>query len=283
VEKTKLKTEKDRNLLKREREILISVDHPFILKLVRSFKDEDNVYFLTELVTGGELLDVLDHLDRLNRYQTQFYLGSIAVALEYLHEKLIVYRDLKPENVMVDAHGFVKLIDFGAAKKVDSATDKNYTLLGTPQFMAPEMVLSQGYTSAADMWAMGVCMHEFMLGRLPFDGKDQLSIFKAIVSKKAVKIPEDVLNDDDARDLLTRLLLKNPEARMQPTSSGYREFRNHAFFSDFHWGNLIGWKAKPPLIPKQKKFEDDDEQKWLSEPLKAAVGTSTPGDWDEHF
>lgn len=259
VERARLKTEKDRNLLRREREILIAVDHPFILKMVRSFKDALCVYFLTELVTGGELLDILDQMDTLNRYQTQFYLGSVVVAFEYLHDKCIAYRDLKPENVLLDGDGYVKLIDFGAAKKLDGPMEKSYTLLGTPQFMAPEMVLSQGYTPAADVWAIGICMHEFMVGYLPFDGKDQISIFKQIVSKNPLRIPEN-LDDVDARELMARLLQKSPDARIQPTAGGYRELKGHPFFSDFSWTGLIARELRPPVIPKkvERSHGDDD-------------------------
>eukprot|EP00918_Siedleckia_nematoides_P041252 GHVU01089583.1.p1 GENE.GHVU01089583.1~~GHVU01089583.1.p1 ORF type:complete len:894 (+),score=151.92 GHVU01089583.1:192-2873(+) len=124
-----------------EREILAENDHPFIIKLVRTFRDQQFVYFLTELVTGGELYDAIRRLGLLDRTSAQFYLGSIVLAIECLHERHIAYRDLKPENLLLDAQGYIKLIDFGCAKKLQSG--KSYTMVGTPHYMAPEVILGE--------------------------------------------------------------------------------------------------------------------------------------------
>ncbi len=171
--------------------------------MVRTYKDNTHLYFLLELVTGGDLLDVLENLGLLGRTQTQFYLGNLVLVLEYLRDQWIVYRDLKPENVMLDQRGYVKLIDFGLARKLDSREGRTYTLVGTAQFMAPEVALGKGFSTYADTWALGVCAFEFMVGRLPFgeDTDNQLEIFREILRKEP-RVPRWL--HEDARDLTLR-------------------------------------------------------------------------------
>eukprot|EP00418_Pyrodinium_bahamense_P079416 CAMPEP_0179068150 /NCGR_PEP_ID=MMETSP0796-20121207/29857_1 /TAXON_ID=73915 /ORGANISM="Pyrodinium bahamense, Strain pbaha01" /LENGTH=693 /DNA_ID=CAMNT_0020765203 /DNA_START=15 /DNA_END=2096 /DNA_ORIENTATION=- len=248
-------TDHDRNLVQRERAILQLIDHPFCLKLVRSFKDANCVYFLTELVTGGELLDALDHIGVLDLNQAQFYLGSLIVVFEYIHEKNVVYRDLKPENVLLDQGGFVKLIDFGAARRLDSPSQKCYTLLGTPHFMAAEMVVGNGYGMQADIWALGVCLYEFMVGRLPFDGDKPVAIFKQVASSEPVWVPEDL--EPPAADMIRWLLRKDPSERPQTTAPGYKAVREHPFFRGFSFEALINRSVTPPMVPQGEQYSED--------------------------
>jgi cGMP-dependent protein kinase len=248
-------SEQDRGLVQRERAILKLIDHPFCLKLVRSFKDPNCVYFLTELVTGGELLDALDRLDVLNQPQAQFYLGSLLCVFDYIHEKNIIYRDLKPENVLLDQDGFVKLIDFGAARKLDSPAQKCYTLLGTPHFMASEMIIGHGYGMSADVWAMGVCLYEFTVGRLPYDGDTPVAIFRQVASKKAVWVPEDL--EPPTADMLRWLLQKDPADRVQAGPKGYRDMREHPFFQGFDFDGLINRTIKPPCVPQGEQYSEN--------------------------
>ena len=125
-----------------ERNVLLQLDHPLIMKLVKTFKDDERLYFLTEFVQGQDLFDVLRHLGLLKSNDSAFYTACVCLILEHLHDRNIIYRDLKPENIMVDADGFPKLIDFGTAKIVERRT---YTIVGTPHYMAPEIILGRGY------------------------------------------------------------------------------------------------------------------------------------------
>jgi cGMP-dependent protein kinase len=159
VSKTKAEKYKVQDNLVSEREILLAIEHPMILKLVKTFRDQKRVYYLTELIQGIDLFDALRDLNILNERQAMFYSGCLILALEHLYERSIIHRDLKPENVMVDSEGYPKLIDFGTAKIIERRT---YTIIGTPHYMAPEAILGRGYNHTVDIWAIGVMLFEFV-------------------------------------------------------------------------------------------------------------------------
>ena len=148
-----------------EKGILLKIDHPFIVKLVKTLKDEKFVYFLMDYIKGKELFDVIREIDTMNKSQTLFYGGSIMLAVRYLHQRKFVYRDIKPENIMVTENGYIKIIDFGTAKEIN---DRTQTTMGTPHYMAPEMIFGKGYSFEVDYWAIAVCMYEFICGEVPF-------------------------------------------------------------------------------------------------------------------
>jgi serine/threonine protein kinase len=148
-----------------EKKVLQSVRHPFLLGLVTTFRDDTKLYMLTELVQGGELFSVLTRNDKLKPPAAKFYGACVVAAIEALHLGGYLYRDLKPENILIDSTGYCKLVDFGFAKKADGRT---YTLCGTPEYMAPELVLGKGYDRSADYWAIGILLYEMLVGRTPF-------------------------------------------------------------------------------------------------------------------
>ena len=165
--------------LELERRILLRVDHPFIVKLVKTLKDDRFIYFLMDYIKGKELFDIIRDIGLLNKKQTLFYGASIMLAVRYLHQRKFVFRDIKPENVMVLDNGYIKIIDFGTAKEIE---DKTKTTLGTPHYMAPEMILGKGYSFEVDYWAIAVCMYEFVCGEVPFgeNCEDTMEIYLAV-------------------------------------------------------------------------------------------------------
>eukprot|EP00917_Polyrhabdina_sp_WS-2016_P013079 GHVP01028777.1.p1 GENE.GHVP01028777.1~~GHVP01028777.1.p1 ORF type:complete len:610 (-),score=74.46 GHVP01028777.1:71-1900(-) len=264
-----------------EREILAENDHPLIIRLVRTFRNYQNLYFLTELVTGGELYEAIRKLGLLNRYQAQFYLGSIILAIEYLHERQIVYRDLKPENILLDNQGFIKLIDFGCAKKLHG---RSYTLVGTPHYMAPEVILGKGYGLTVDIWAFGICLYEFMCGPLPFgnDAEDQLEIFRDILTGK-LTFPH-YMQDQEAMSLIKRLICRLPEVRIGCSINAYKDIKSHEFFQNFEFDNIMGRSYKPPLVPKTEVYAEDTEK--MDEDLQEedhGFELKEKYDWDAEF
>ena len=165
-----------------ERNILLKVDHPFIVKLVKTLKDDNYIYYLMDYIKGKELFDVLRDIGLLNKSQAQFYIGSMMLALKYLHERNFIFRDIKPENIMVLENGFVKLIDFGAAKHIMERTS---TIIGTPQYMAPEVILGDEYSYEIDYWSVGICLYEFVYGEVPFgqDASEVIEIYSSIINE----------------------------------------------------------------------------------------------------
>lgn len=144
-----------------ERSILGAVDHPGIVNLFCTFQDNLNIYMLLEFVQGGELFSHLRRAVRFSADVTRFYAANIILVLEYLHNRNLIYRDLKPENLLLDAHGYLKVTDFGFAKYVP---DRTFTLCGTPEYLAPEIINSAGHGKAADWWAFGVLLFEMLCG-----------------------------------------------------------------------------------------------------------------------
>ena len=165
--------------LELERAILLKIDHPFIVKLVKTLKDKKYIYFLMDYIRGKELFSVIRDIGMLTKSQTLFYGASIMLAVRYLHQRKFVYRDIKPENVMVLENGYIKIIDFGTAKEIDNKTK---TTMGTPHYMAPEMIMGTGYSFEVDYWAIAVCMYEFICGEVPFGEmyEDTMDIYLAI-------------------------------------------------------------------------------------------------------
>lgn len=231
----------------REKEILAECEHPFILKLHKTFQDERNLYILTDYITGGTLdhrmgEGTVEHSKvGVQRADVVFYAGCVASALEYLHAKSIVYRDLKLENVMIDKTGYAKLIDFGFAKKVQG---KTMTFCGTPEYMAPEIVKRESYDYLVDLWSFGVLVYEMTEGVSPFFSFKKLIIFQNIRDASpffSKRFPAET------RSFAKALLQKVPGERLGANDP--KEIREHPFFQELDWNALLAKKILPPWVP----------------------------------
>jgi len=232
----------------REKQIMASIEHPFILNLVGCFQDKDFLYLLLPFNQGGELFNVVhtDQRDGLDNNASQFYAACILEALGYLHARNIVYRDMKPENALIDKHGYCIMIDFGFAKIV---VDKTYTLCGTPEYLAPEIIMSKGHDKAVDYWSFGVLIYEMLVGQSPFYlyGTDQVSLFKRIVMVK-YQCPAYV--SDEAKDVIKKLLTRRQASRFGNLSRGYLDVKEHDWFKTLDFKKLNARKLKAPWKPK---------------------------------
>lgn len=232
----------------REKQIMASIEHPFILPLNGSFQDADFLYLLLPVHQGGELFNVVHTNDRdgLDNDASQFYGACILEALGYLHARNIVYRDMKPENALIDKDGYCIMVDFGFAKIV---VDKTYTLCGTPEYLAPEIIMSKGHDKAVDYWSFGVLIYEMLVGQSPFYmyGTDQVSLFKRIVMVK-YQCPSYV--SDDAKDLLKKLLTRRQASRFGNLSRGHLDIVDHPWFKTLDFAKLNERKLKAPFKPK---------------------------------
>mmetsp|Transcript_18344 Transcript_18344/g.36525 ORF Transcript_18344/g.36525 Transcript_18344/m.36525 type:complete len:801 (+) Transcript_18344:141-2543(+) len=233
----------------REKNILSSVNHPFVVNLVTTFMDDKSLFMVIEYVQGGELFSVI-HTERRDGVpfdHARFYSACILESLAHLHERHICYRDLKPENVLVDGSGYCVLVDLGFAKIV---RDKTYTLCGTPEYLAPEIILSKGHDKGVDFWAYGVLIFELMVGRSPFYsyGSDQVSLFKRIVQVKYSFPPGGIVNDV-SQDIIQRLIVRRQANRLGCLARADIDVRDHGFFMGIESENLLEKKIQAPWVP----------------------------------
>jgi len=250
MSKAQLLQTKQTTSVLREKNVMASIEHPFIMDMVSSFQDANYVYFLLEVVQGGELFNVLhtDRRDGVPNEHAEFYGACVIRALAHLHKRSIVYRDLKPENVLVDSRGYCVVADMGFAKIV---VDKTYTLCGTPEYLAPEIIMSKGHDAGADYWAFGVLMYEMLAGQSAFYmyGTDQASLFKRIV---LVKYDFTKSFNDDLKDLITKLLIRRPANRLGKLKGGAADIENHAYFKNIDFDKLVKKEIPAPWVPAIK-------------------------------
>uniref|UniRef100_A0A7S4RK42 cGMP-dependent protein kinase n=1 Tax=Alexandrium monilatum TaxID=311494 RepID=A0A7S4RK42_9DINO len=248
----------------REWELLSDMDHPFVLHMVRTFETSSSVYILMELVTGGQLYEeVHERMGLLGRRQAQFYIASLVVILEALHNANIVYRDLKPENVMLDQRGYLKLVDFGLAKRLDEQLLRTYTLVGTPLYMAPEVIMGNGYGFGVDVWSLGVMMYEFVCGSMPFgEGLDNEHDILVAVLHEDLYFCERYA-DVAGKKLLQGLLNKDPQARLGAGVNGLEDVKSAKYFRVGVSGDLfsmiLGREVTPPVVPEGEQYSRERE------------------------
>ena len=210
-----------------------------------NFDDPKYLYFLLEYIPGGELFTLLRKKKMFPLEQAKFYIAHIITIFEYIHSKNIIYRDLKPENILITKSGYLKLTDFGFAKYLDN--DKTYTLCGTPEYLAPEIILNKGHGKPVDWWTMGILLYEMLVGIDPFSDDDPMAIYQKIVKGK-IHFPKDI--DKNAKSLIKHLLNGDTTKRFGCLKNGVKDIATHRFFDKFNWRNFVYRKMAPPFIPK---------------------------------
>ncbi|KAK2075312.1 hypothetical protein P8C59_009447 [Phyllachora maydis] len=238
-----------------ERRILADVSgHPFITNLLASFSDRDFLYLVLDYVPGGELFSYLRKFRRFDEPATRFYAAEIVLVLEYLHEQQggVAYRDLKPENLLLDASGHVKLVDFGFAKRLGSSEDdhphETYTLCGTPEYLAPEVIQNKGHTTAVDWWALGILIYEFLTGYPPFWHQNPIEIYKQIVEKSVI-FPQVPAISDAAKDIVRQLCTVDRSRRLGNISGRAGRVKAHPFFAGVDWDAVLQRRHPGPVVP----------------------------------
>ncbi|KAJ3364079.1 camp-dependent protein kinase catalytic subunit [Allomyces arbusculus] len=229
-----------------EKGILEQLDHPFLVGLHSTFQDSANLYLVLEYVNGGELFTYLRRSQRFSNNVAKFYAAEVVLAFEYMHSKDMIYRDLKPENLLLDAQGHIKITDFGFAKYVPDIT---WTLCGTPDYLAPEIIQSRGYGKAVDWYALGVLIFEMLAGYPPFYDEDPVKLYERILQCR-VKWPSHF--DPAAKDLLKRLLTTDLTKRFGNLKGGSKDIKNHKWFAGLDWHKLFMRQIPPPYVPPNR-------------------------------
>ena len=242
--------------------ILNSLDHPLIVKMVGMAQNERYIYIVMEYISGGELFTYLRTVQNLKNDDARFYAGQIVLMFEHLHSLDIAYRDLKPENLLIDITGYLKLTDFGFAKKIDGRT---YTLCGTPEYLAPEILLQKGHGKAVDWWCLGIIIYEMLVGIDPFSDDEPMAVYQNILRGK-IRFPSNF--PKDAKSLVKHLLVADLGKRYGNLKGGVKDIKDHRWFTNYPWNKILERSLAAPYVPKVKCDGDTSNYSQYPEPLE---------------
>uniref|UniRef100_A0A671XU89 Protein kinase C n=1 Tax=Sparus aurata TaxID=8175 RepID=A0A671XU89_SPAAU len=226
-----------------ERRVLsLAWENPFLTHLYCTFQTKENLFFVMEYLNGGDLMFHIQNCHKFDTHRATFYAAEIICGLQFLHSKGIIYRDLKLDNVLLDSEGHIKIADFGMCKENMQDDFRTSTFCGTPDYIAPEILLGQKYNSAVDWWSFGVLLYEMLIGQSPFHGRDEEELFQSIRTDNPV-YPRWLTKD--AKDILIKLFVREPEERLGVKGN----IRQHNFFSSTDWNALQQRQVAPPFRP----------------------------------
>jgi protein kinase A len=262
-----------------EKRLMALIDYPFIVNMMGFAKDDSYVYIIMECITGGELFTHLRRARKFTDEQAKFYGAQTGAAFAHIHSKNIIHRDLKPENILLQPNGYSKLTDFGFAKVLEPGT-RTYTLCGTPEYIAPEVLLNKGHGKPVDWWTLGILIYEMICGQPPFCDEDPMGIYQKILAGK-VYFPKYF--DKNAKALVKKLLTADLSKRYGNLKDGPLDILQHKWFSNLNFQELEEFKMPAPYKPAVKgdndvsNYEDIPDSREVSQPV---VGSQDPfTDW----
>uniref|UniRef100_A0A672JR54 Protein kinase C n=1 Tax=Salarias fasciatus TaxID=181472 RepID=A0A672JR54_SALFA len=243
-----------------KRVLALAWENPFLTHLYSTFQTKEHLFFVMEYLNGGDLMFHIQEKGRFELYRASFYSAEIICGLQFLHSKGIIYRDLKLDNVMLDHEGHIKIADFGMCKENVFGENRATTFCGTPDYIAPEILLGQKYSFSVDWWSFGVLLYEMLIGQSPFHGDNEDDLFESI-RMETPHYPRWI--NKEAKDLLERLFERDPSRRLGVVGN----IRLHPFFRVFHWQALEMREVEPPFKPKVKAPNDcsNFDREFLSE------------------
>ena len=247
LSKSKIKINKQEENSKSERDLMIELTSPFIVNIKFAFQDETKLYIVSEFLQGGDMFYHMHHSTiNFTESTVKFYIIELILAIEFLHENNVIYRDLKPENILMNSEGHIKISDFGLSKKLENQKDKAYTLCGTLQYLAPEILKNKGYDKSVDWWSLGCIYYEMLTGNLPFKtngNKINLDVFEE-------KIDFDENMNPLLINLISQLLNVNPKKRLGYGAQDAKKIKEHQYFNDVDWNKYLNKEIEPPFVPK---------------------------------
>jgi len=270
-----------------ERKVLEGFQHPFLMGLRFAFQTNSKLYLVMDFYKGGELFFHLRKVKRFTEDQARLFVAEVALALGHLHSKGFIYRDLKPENILMNEDGHVCLTDFGLAKELSSDTQVAKSFVGTPEYLAPEMIQSLGHTKTVDWWCLGILLYELTVGITPFYSGNVDEMYHKIVHAK-IRFPPRL--SDECKALISALLKRNPSERLG-ADFDVEEIKKHKFFAKLDW-ELLMKKEVEPLYKPQVSSKDNDttcfSDQFLNEAIQDSVVPEShlktlPQDADEEF
>ena len=247
LSKSKIKINKQEEHSKSERDLMIELTSPFIVNIKFAFQDETKLYIVSEFLQGGDMFYHMHHSTiNFTENTVKFYIIELILAIEFLHENNVIYRDLKPENILMNSEGHIKISDFGLSKKLENQKDKAYTLCGTLQYLAPEILKNKGYDKSVDWWSLGCIYYEMLTGNLPF---------KTNGNKINLDVLEEKIDFDENMNpllinLISQLLNVNPKKRLGYGAQDAKKIKEHQYFNDVDWNKYLNKEIEPPFVPK---------------------------------
>ncbi|XP_065899379.1 3-phosphoinositide-dependent protein kinase 1-like [Dysidea avara] len=264
--------------VKREKDVLVKINHPFFVKLFFTFQDKENLYYGLSLAEKGEILDYIRRVGSFDEHGSQFYSAEIILALEYLHSLDIIHRDLKPENILLNNEMHIQITDFGTAKILEDGEERANSFVGTAEYVSPELLQSKVAYKSSDIWALGCILYQLLSGRPPFHAPNEYLCFQKI-TKLEYMFPDGF--PDHAKDLISKILILAPDKRIGcEQMGGYQPLKTHKFYTGIDWAKLP--ETQPPQILPYLPAKSKDDQALTSD-YNIMNDRPLSDDFDERF
>ena len=257
LRKDQIKLKHQEEHTKTERDLMVKINNPFIVNIKFAFQDESKLYIVSDFMQGGDMFYHLHSQKKFEEKKAKFYTIELILGLEFLHKNNMIYRDLKPENILMDSNGHIKISDFGLSKILDSPDEKTFTLCGTPQYLAPEIIKKKGYDKTVDWWSLGCFLYEMITGYLPFYIPKGNKI-NPKTYEEPLRFPPDV--NPVVINLINQLLTVNPKKRLGYGEEDATKIKQHDFFKEVDWDKYWNKEIEPPFLPE---FNDEEDLRYF--------------------